>query len=231
MKKLFLFFVTFLFALVLFAQKDTVIRKKDRKRDVLLQTSMGDMVLRLSDSTPLHRDNFLMLVKTSYYDSLLFHRVMESFMIQGGDPNSKSASPGILLGNGGPANRIPAEFRYTLIHKKGALGAARDGNPEKASSGSQFYIVQGKVWTDAGLDSTETIRLQRKIPIEHREIYKTTGGSPHLDQTYTVFGQLVKGLDVLDKIAAVPVSKGKDLNRPLTDVRIISAKLIKRKKF
>ena len=214
-----------------FAQKDSVVTKKDRKRDVLLQTNYGDIVVRLSDSTPLHRDNFLKLVKTHYYDSVLFHRVIKNFMIQGGDPNSKHAKPGEPLGEGGPGYTIPAEFRSTLFHKKGVIAAARDNNPEKASSGSQFYIVQGKIFTDAGLDSVETYRLNgRKIPASQREVYKTVGGAPHLDQNYTVFGEVVKGLDVVDKIESTPTSKGEDRDRPLEDVRIIKAKLIKRKK-
>ena len=216
------------------AQKDSTIKKKDRKRDVLMQTTMGDMVIRLSDSTPLHRDNFLKLVKVGYYDSVLFHRVIKNFMIQGGDPNSKGAMAGKPLGDGGPGYTIPAEFRKTLFHKKGALAAARMGdnvNPTKASSGSQFYIAQGKVFTDAGLDSVETFRLNgRKIPAEQREVYKTIGGTPHLDQGYTVYGEVVKGLDVLDNIAAVQTSRGQDRDRPLQDVRIIKAKLIKRKR-
>jgi peptidyl-prolyl cis-trans isomerase B (cyclophilin B) len=213
------------------AQKDSIVTKKDRKRDVLLQTNFGDIVVRLSDSTPLHRDNFLKLVKTHYYDSVLFHRVIKNFMIQGGDPESKHAKPGEPLGEGGPDYTIPAEFRTSLFHKRGVIAAARDNNPEKASSGSQFYIVQGKIFTDAGLDSVETYRLNgRKIPADQREVYKTIGGTPHLDQNYTVFGDVVKGLDVVDKIASVPTSKGQDRDRPLEDVRIIKAKLIKRKK-
>ena len=127
------------------AQKDSTVKKKDRKRDVLIQTTMGDIVIRLSNSTPLHRDNFLKLVKVGYYDSLLFHRVIQNFMIQGGDPNSKRAAAGVPLGNGGPGYTVPAEFRPTLFHKKGVLSAARTGdniNPQKASNGSQFYIVQ-----------------------------------------------------------------------------------------
>jgi cyclophilin family peptidyl-prolyl cis-trans isomerase len=228
-----LIFVTgFLFiGIVCVAQKDSIVTRKDRKKDVLLQTNYGDIAVRLSDSTPLHRDNFLKLVKMHYYDSVLFHRVIKNFMIQGGDPNSKHAEPGEPLGNGGPGYRIPAEFRTSLFHKKGVIAAARDNNPEKASSGSQFYIVQGKIFTDAGLDSVETYRLNgRKIPAEQREIYKTIGGAPHLDQGYTVFGEVVKGLDVVDKIASVATSKGEDRDRPLEDVRIIKAKLIKRKK-
>jgi cyclophilin family peptidyl-prolyl cis-trans isomerase len=213
------------------AQTNSTLRKKDRKRDVLLQTNYGNITVRLSDSTPLHRDNFLKLVKTGYYDSVLFHRVIKNFMIQGGDPESKHAPAGQALGNGGPDYKIPAEFRTTLFHKKGVIAAARDGNPEKASSGSQFYIVQGKVFTDAGLDSVERFRLDgRKIPAQQREVYKTIGGTPHLDQGYTVFGEVVKGLDVVDKIASVETSKGMDRDRPIDDVRIIKAKLVKRKK-
>jgi cyclophilin family peptidyl-prolyl cis-trans isomerase len=217
------------------AQKDSTVRKKDRKKDVLLQTSYGDMVIRLSDSTPLHRDNFLKLVKTGFYDSLLFHRVIQHFMIQSGDPQSKNAEAGKPLGMGGPVYTIPAEFRSSLFHKKGVIAAARMGdnvNPEKKSSGSQFYIVQGKIFTDAGLDSTETMRMGgRKIPAEQRTVYKTIGGTPHLDQNYTVFGEVLKGLEVVDKIAAVKTSTGADRDRPLEDVKIIKAKLIKRKKY
>jgi len=230
MRKIFLSVALLILGMLCFAQKDSTIRKKDRKKDVLLLTNFGDIVLRLSDSTPLHRDNFLKLVKKGYYDSVLFHRVIYNFMIQAGDPNSKHAKPGQLLGGGGPGYRIPAEFRTTLFHKKGVIAAARDNNPEKASSGSQFYIVQGKIYSDAGLDSVEIFRLNgRKIPVEQREVYKTIGGTPHLDQSYTVFGEVVKGMDVVDKIAATPTSKGPDTDRPLEDVRIVKAKLIKRK--
>jgi cyclophilin family peptidyl-prolyl cis-trans isomerase len=162
---------------------------------------------------------------------VLFHRVIKNFMIQGGDPNSRTAPPRTLLGNGGPAYKIPAEFRSSLFHKKGVIAAARDNNPEKASSGSQFYITQGKIYSDAGLDSLEQLRLEgKKIPPAYREAYKTIGGVPHLDQGYTVFGEVVRGIEVVDKIAAVPTSRGADRDRPLEDVRIIKAKLIKRKK-
>ena len=233
MKRILFLGATLLSLHVAIAQKDVVLKKKDRKRDVLIQTNYGDMVIRLSDSTPLHRDNFLKLVKQHYYDSVLFHRVIQKFMIQAGDPLSKTAPAGEPLGNGGPGYTVPAEFRQSLFHKKGVIAAARSGddvNPSKASSGSQFYITQGKVYTDAGLDSLETIRLKRKIPVNWREVYKTIGGVPHLDQNYTVFGDVVKGVEVIDKIAAASTSKGIDRDRPLENVVIQRARLIKRNK-
>jgi len=230
MKRIIVYTICILFSLAVIGQKDSTVKKKDRKRDVLIETNYGNIVVRLSDSTPLHRDNFLKLVKVGFYDSVLFHRVIRNFMIQGGDPDSKNAKAGVPLGNGGPSYHIPAEFRTTLFHQKGVIAAARDNNPEKSSSGSQFYIVQGKKFTDAGLDSTETYRLKRKLPAEHREVYKTIGGTPHLDQNYTVFGRVVKGLEVVDTIAAVSTSKGVDKDRPLEDARIIKARLVKRKK-
>lgn len=232
MKRAIFLLISGMLSLASFCQKDSTVSKKDRKRDVLLQTTMGDITIRLSDSTPLHRDNFLKLVKVGFYDSLLFHRVIKEFMIQGGDPNSKNAQPGQPLGFGGPSWKVPAEFRQTLFHKKGVIAAARDNNPEKASSGSQFYLAQGKKYTDAELDNLELQRLGgRKIPADQREVYKTLGGIPHLDQGYTVYGVIVNGLDVLDRIASVETSKGNDRDRPLIDVRILKAKLIKRKKL
>ena len=213
------------------AQKPVKIRKKDRKRDVLIETNMGNIIIRLSDSTPLHRDNFIRLVKQHYYDSILFHRVIASFMIQAGDPNSRQAAAGVPLGNGGPGYTLPAEFRTSLFHRKGALAAARMGdnvNPEKASSGSQFYIVQGKIYSEAGLDSLEKFRLKKAIPAERRQVYSTVGGVPHLDEAYTVFGQTIAGLDVVDSIAATATSTGRDRDRPLQDVRILKIKLVKR---
>jgi cyclophilin family peptidyl-prolyl cis-trans isomerase len=211
------------------------LRRKDLHKDVEITTTMGVIVIRLSDSTPLHRNNFLSLVKKGYYDSLLFHRVIRNFMIQSGDPDSKYGHPGKPMsqgGSGGPSYTIPAEFRSTLFHKRGALGAARnndDVNPTRASSGSQFYIVEGKRWTDAGLDSTETFRLKgRKIPSDQRAVYKELGGSPHLDQQYTVFGEVIRGMEVVDSIAAVKTS-GPPSDRPLADVRILKMRLIRRK--
>lgn len=234
MQKLALFVTVFFITALSFAQKDSTVTKKDRKKDVLVKTTMGDMVIRLSDSTPLHRDNFLKLVKKKFYDSVLFHRVIKDFMVQTGDPDSKQAAAGKPLGNGGPGYTVPAEIRQTLFHKKGVIAAARMGdnvNPEKASSGSQFYLVQGKKLTDAELDNIENNRLKgRKIPATEREIYKTIGGTPHLDQGYTVFGEVIKGIEVIDAIAATETSKGADRDRPLKDVQIIEMKLVKRKK-
>jgi peptidyl-prolyl cis-trans isomerase B (cyclophilin B) len=234
MRKHFLLLLACLASVSLFAQQNVKLKKKDRKRDIELITTEGNIILRLYDSTPLHRDNFLRLVKSHYYDSVLFHRVIKNFMIQGGDPNSKYAQPGQPLGDGGPSYTIPAEFRQTIFHKRGVLAAAREGdneNPEKRSSASQFYIVQGKTFTDKQLDSVEVVRLHGyKLPQSHREVYKTVGGTPQLDQNYTVFGEVVSGLDVMDKIASVATSKGEDRDRPLQDIRILEAKLVKRKK-
>lgn len=229
------FFILSILSALLFTACGTSkkLTKSDFKKDVLLQTSLGNMTLRLSDQTPLHRNNFIKLVKTKYYDGILFHRVINRFMIQAGDPDSRNAAPGKPLGDGGPNYTIPAEFKPSLFHKKGALAAAREGDeasPQKASSGSQFYIVQGKTFTNGALDTLEVKRLKgRKILKQQRAVYKTLGGTPHLDQNYTVFGELISGFDVLDKIAAVPTSKGNDADRPLTDVKIIKAKMIKRK--
>jgi peptidyl-prolyl cis-trans isomerase B (cyclophilin B) len=209
------------------------LRKNDLSKDVEMITDKGSMVIRLSDLTPLHRNNFLHLVKEHYYDSILFHRVIKQFMIQAGDPNSKHAKPGAQLGEGGPSYTIPAEFNLSLFHKKGVIAAAREGddtNPKKASSGSQFYIVQGKKFTDAGLDSVETYRLKgKKIPAACRSVYKTLGGAPHLDGNYTVFGEVIKGLDIVDSIALTATSGKQGGDRPLQDIRIIKARLIKRK--
>jgi cyclophilin family peptidyl-prolyl cis-trans isomerase len=208
------------------------LRKKDVRKDVEMVTDKGTMILRLSDSTPLHRDNFLKLVRQGFYDSILFHRVIKNFMVQAGDPNSKRPVKGETYGDGGPEYTIPAEFRTSMFHKKGMLAAARTGddvNPQRASSGAQFYIVQGKVFTDVGLDSVEKFRLKgRKLPAAHREVYKTLGGAPHLDQNYTIFGEVIKGLPVVDSIAATPTSGRQGGDRPLQDVRIIKARLVKR---
>jgi cyclophilin family peptidyl-prolyl cis-trans isomerase len=232
--KWFLFIAVVLFSTAANAQSLAKLKKKDRKRDIEMVTTEGTIILRLSDSTPLHRDNFLRLIKTGYFDSLLFHRVIQYFMIQGGDPGSKNASPGKPLGDSSAPYTLPAEFRVSLFHRRGVVAAAResdDVNPQKASSGSQFYIVQGKKYTDSQLDSVEIKRLKRKIPEDQREVYKTLGGTPFLDQNYTIFGEVVSGMETVDKIAAQPTSKAEDMDRPLQDVRILQTRLIKRKKY
>lgn len=211
------------------SQQQVKVKKKDYKRDVFFHTTKGDITVRLSPLTPMHQQNFIRLVKSHYYDSTIFHRVINRFMIQGGDPDSKHAPAGKALGNGGPSYTIPAEFNEALFHKKGVLAAARDNNPQKASSGSQFYIVQGKPFTEEELNRFEAGRTWKYTP-QQKEVYKTIGGTPHLDQNYTVFGEVVKGLDVVDSIAIVTTSKGADRDRPLEDVIILKAKLVKRKK-
>ena len=191
--------------------------KADGAIRIKISTDSGIIIVRLSDSTPLHRDNFAKLVKEGFYDSLLFHRVIPQFMIQGGDPTSKYAQPGIMLGNGGDnLSRIPAEFKPSLYHKKGVLAAARDGNPEKASSACQFYLVEGQLWTDEQLNMLEQQKGIKYTP-EQRINYKTLGGTPHLDGAYTVFGEVETGIEVIGKIANV----SKDANnRPLGDIRM-----------
>lgn len=209
------------------------IRNRDKVRDVEMITTKGTMVLRLSDSTPLHKENFIRLVRSQYLEGMLFHRVIKGFMIQSGDPLSKSATAGQPLGNGSAPYMVPAEILPGYFHYKGVLAAARTGdnvNPQRASSGSHFYIVQGKTFDDAGLDSVERIRLKgRKLPLEHRQVYKTMGGTPQLDQSYTVFGWLVAGMEVLDSIANTPTSKGPDKDRPVENVRILKTRLIRRR--
>lgn len=198
---------------------------KPKNQYVKITTSKGEVIIKLYNETPLHRDNFLKLAKEGFYNGTLFHRVIKAFMIQGGDPTSKDAKPDAMLGNGGPDYKIPAEFRDSLFHKKGVLAAARDNNPEKASSSCQFYIVQGKIWNDSTLNDTEEKRLKFKIPEWQRQVYKTIGGSPHLDRNYTVFGEVVKGLAMVDNIAEEPIGKG---NRPIADVKMTVTVLKKR---
>lgn len=200
---------------------DTTIKAMDNSKTyyVKISTSFGDMVVKLYNETPLHRDNFLKLAKEGYYNDLLFHRVMKEFMIQGGDPQSRNAAPNARLGMGGPEYKIPAEIKPGFYHKKGALAAARQAdqvNPQKMSSGSQFYIVQGKKSTPAELDQISRAYGTQFSP-EAKEIYSTIGGTPFLDGGYTVFGEVVKGLDVIDKIAAVKTNPD---DRPLQDVKM-----------
>jgi len=186
---------------------------------VKITTDFGVMIVRLYDKTPQHRDNFIKLANEHFFDSLLFHRIIRQFMVQGGDPQSKYAQPGQMLGSGDVGYTIPAEFDTSFIHKKGALSAARmpdQMNPAKASSGCQFYIVQGKTWTDADLTNME---MQRgaKYSAAQRNIYKTIGGTPFLDMGYTIFGEVESGLEVIDKIAAVQTAPG---DRPVVDTRM-----------
>lgn len=245
----------------------------------MILTNYGVIKIKLYNETPLHRDNFVKLVKEHYFDSLLFHRVIQNFMIQGGDPDSKRALPEKTLGDGGPPYTIPAEINPKLFHKKGVLAAAREGdldNPKQASSGSQFYILQGKVFTDSLLqiqakritkmklfneiiNRTENqklleqyksfakagnpdslkyvndlidVQLQKELPNvtpytfsdEQKKAYTTIGGTPHLDGSYTVFGEVYEGLEVIDDIAMQPVER--KTARPIKDIRILSVSII-----
>jgi cyclophilin family peptidyl-prolyl cis-trans isomerase len=264
--------------LLLFAQFSAFSIDGSGQIKVLITTNYGIIKIKLYNETPLHRDNFVKLVQQHYFDSLLFHRVIQKFMIQGGDPDSKRALPGAPLGDGTPGYTIPAEMNQKLFHKKGVLAAARNGdleNPLQASSGSQFYIVQGKIFNDSLLniqskritkmmlfnkvinrpenktlledykryesqqkiDSIKylngliNIQVEKELPNvipyqfsnEQKQAYTTIGGSPHLDNSYTVFGEVYQGLEVVDLIAA---QKTDERARPLEDVRIISITII-----
>ncbi|MEP7127695.1 MAG: peptidylprolyl isomerase [Chitinophagales bacterium] len=191
-------------------------KAKEKRHTVEITTDYGVIKLMLYNETPQHRDNMLKLVNEHFYDSTLFHRVIKDFMIQGGDPDSKHAVAGAMLGSGDIGYTIPAEFNPALFHKKGVLAAARNNNPEKRSSGCQFYIVQGKKYLDAELDNIEQ-RSNIKYTPEQREAYKTIGGTPQLDQGYTVYGEVYEGLNIIDSIANVATSSG---DRPLKDVRM-----------
>ncbi len=247
---------------------------EEQRERIEMVTDHGTMIIELYNETPLHRDNFIKLANERAFDSLLFHRVIDSFMIQGGDPDSKNAKPGDTLGNGGLEYTIPAEFNPNLFHKKGVLAAARDDHPERASSSTQFYIVHGEVYNDSILDRAEKgingsfaktffkNDLEKKplldslqkardeenwqqymlyrdsinsmamtdpnfdaytISEEQRQIYKTIGGVPYLDQNYTVYGEVVEGLEVVDSIAVVPTD---EYDRPITDVRVLSVRVL-----
>jgi len=203
-----------------------VLAQKPQHYYVEIHTDKGNMLLQLYNETPQHRDNFKKLVSEGFYDSLLFHRVIRNFMIQGGDPDSKRAGDNVLLGEGGPNYKIPSEIRDGIIHQRGALGAARDNNPAKESSASQFYIVQGRRFSAAGLDSLETFRMQgKKMTDLQRKVYTTVGGTPHLDGNYTVFGYVINGIETVDAIASV---KTNEQDRPLENERMYMRLLTRR---
>ena len=186
---------------------------------VIISTDLGEMKAVLYNETPLHKEDFIKLAKEGYFDGCLFHRVIDGFMIQGGDPDSKAAKPGQMLGQGGPGYTIPAEFKQELIHKKGALAAARMAdqvNPQKASSGSQFYIAQGKSYTENELNMLSS-RMGKAFNKQQMEADTTVGGVPFLDYEYTVFGEVVEGLEVIDKIAAVEKDRR---DRPVQDIKM-----------
>ena len=192
---------------------------KEKTTMVIISTDLGEMKAVLYNETPLHKENFIKLAKEGYFDGCLFHRVIDGFMIQGGDPDSKTAKPGQMLGQGGPGYTIPAEFKQELIHKKGALAAARMAdqvNPQKASSGSQFYIAQGKSYTENELNMLSS-RMGKAFNKQQMEAYTTVGGVPFLDYEYTVFGEVVEGLEVIDKIAAVEKDRR---DRPVQDIKM-----------
>jgi len=265
MKKIALLLIVFTLALASCQLNKT--NKEKEQQLYKIETAYGDMIFKLYDATTLHKENFQKLIEQDYFDDLLFHRVIDGFMIQGGDPESRNAKAGEMLGEGGPGYTLPAEFVDTIFHKKGVIAAAREGddvNPEMRSSGSQFYIVQGTVFTDEDIEKVEdrinASRLNKmvtqyieeakeqayatggmidyqvivpearkkaenefkkqgyyKIPVDKRKVYQTIGGTPHLDNAYTVFGEVVEGLDVIDKIAAAETDKNA---RPIKDIKM-----------
>lgn len=185
--------------------------------DVVVETDFGNMKIKLYDETPIHKENFLKLTKQGFYDDLLFHRIVQGFMIQGGDPDSRNAPAGQRLGMGGPGYTLENEIGFP--HFKGALSAARTGgpnNPDKRSSGSQFYIVQGKIDNIDRIMSSQEQRFNFQYSPEQKALYREIGGTPRLDMDYTVFGEVVEGLEVIDKIAAVQVAG----ERPVEDVKM-----------
>lgn len=197
-----------------------------QKNKIKIETDYGTIVIMLYDNTPLNTNNMVKLAKEHYYDSTLFHRCIPQFVIQGGDSTSKHAKPGQMLGEGGLGYTVPAEITPDHYHKRGALGVARDQTPDKSGSACQFYIVVGKKFTDADLDNIAK-RTGRTLTPEQRETYKTMGGTPHLDGNYTVFGEVIEGMDVVDKIA----NEERDKNdRPKKDVRMNKVRLMKKKK-
>ena len=190
-----------------------------KKNIVTISTEYGDIKILLYNETPKHRDNFLKLAKEGFFDGLLFHRIIKNFVVQGGDPDSRNAPPDTLLGNGGPGYDIPAEILPQFKHKRGAVGAAResdDVNPERKSSGSQFYIVVGKKFDEAAIQKVEQ-KYKRKFSKKDRKLYRTIGGTPHLDGNYTVFGEVIEGMDIVDKMSVVPTDTN---NRPVKDIKM-----------
>lgn len=209
-----------LFTLVLLFVTVTASAGGPKNQYVRIKTSYGECIIRLYNETPQHRDNFIKLTKQGFYNGTLFHRVIQNFMIQGGDPDSKDpkkAAPGAELGNGDVGYTVPAEFKDSIFHKRGVLAAARDDNPKKASSGCQFYIVEGKRYSAGKLDTLEKAPRMNghKFPQWQRDWYQSVGGTPQLDQNYTVYGEVVMGLDMVDRIAAV---KTGERDRPVADV-------------
>lgn len=200
---------------------------------VRLETNMGVIRIALFDETPIHRDNFLKLVDKGFYDGLLFHRVIKDFMIQGGDPDSKGAPRDSVLGNGGVGYVIPPEFYLPYIfHWRGTVAAARLGdevNPEQYSSGCQFYIVWGKKFGPASLSKVQAAMAEKGVEITRQmgDVYEVQGGTPHLDGGYTVFGEVIKGLDVVDHIQRVATDEH---DRPMEDVVIVKAEVEQRSK-
>ena len=229
MKKLRLSILALLFA--------AVVPVMAQSHQVMLETTEGNILLTLYDDTPKHRDNFLKLVNEQFYDSLLFHRVIKNFMIQGGDPDSRHAEPGATLGEGDNGYTVEAEFfdaegHLLHPHKRGALAMAREGdseNPERRSSGCQFYIVWGKTYATQQLyqigDKVEAqTNHQVTMTDELLDLYHDVGGVPHLDGQYTVFGEVTEGLEVVDRIQKVQTD---DYDRPVDDIRILHTKVIK----
>lgn len=207
-------------------------KTSEQRAEILFQTTEGDFKMALFNETPLHRDSYLLLTRCGYFDSLLFHRVINNFVVQGGDPDSKNAKPGEMLGNGEPY-RIPAEICYPkLYHRRGMVNAAREGddvNPMRKSCGSQFAIMTCGPLTDSQIERAqnrvwEWTNHSVTIPDSIKKVYREVGGSPHLDGQYTVFGEIIEGMDVVDKIQSVKTDKN---DRPLEDVRIIKASVIK----
>ena len=230
MKKLYFLLFLFLFASCsVFKKTNQQSIAANQPHFVKIDTDSGTMMVRLSNKTPKTTANFLKLVNGHFYDGLLFHRVIEGFMIQGGDPDSRNAPAGKMLGEGGLKYTVPAEFDTSLFHQKGAIAMAResdDMNPKKASSSTQFYIVEGRTFTNTEMDKIEE-KFKILIPKNHRAMYRSVGGAPFLDMNYTVFGQVVDGLAVIDKIAHAAKDKN---NRPLTDIHM-KITIMKKKDF